>query len=903
MRVMAVAVAIVVSQSPSFAKAPFSCDALDSSSLNASVNGVSDTITKPQKSKDVVPEGLAGSDWNSIRQVYEQNRHAAVAVDGGFRARSPGQQWLTHFDGRGFVVKPDGASWQWGLELQSYGFPGHQRSINGQASMTADNDRVTYDWHDGLQEWFVNDRSGLEHGFTLSSRPTGAGEHLEFRLAVRGGLLAKGNADGLGVSFVNGQGSVVVNYAGLKVWDADKRQLPARIVADAKGLRLIVDERDARYPLTIDPIAQQAYLKASNTDVNDFFGNSVSVSGNTVVVGAPGEGSKATGVNGNQADNSALYSGAAYVFVRSNDSWSQQAYLKASNTGANDSFGGSVAVSGDTVVVGAYREDCSSTGVNGNQVINCAPESGAAYVFARASGVWAQQAYLKASNIDADDRFGWSVDVSGDTVVVGAYFESSNATGVNGNQADNNAADSGAAYIFVRDGSDVWSQQSYLKASNTGTYDRFGFSVGVSGDTVVVGAVIEASNATGVDGNQADNSVFSGAAYVFVRDGVSVWSQQAYLKASNTNSGDWFGSSVAVSGDTVVVGAYFESSNATGVNGNQADNSADRSGAAYVFVRNSASVWSQQAYLKASNTGAYDVFGWSVAVSGDTVVVGAYFEDSNATCVNGDVDDNSAHDSGAAYVFVRDDASVWSQQAYLKAPNTGAYDQFGYSVGVSGDTVVIGAIIEASNATGVNGNQVDNSALNSGAAYVFVITPVVCGDGTVEGTEQCDDGGTIDDDGCSANCQVEFGFACLGEPSVCVPSDGLCGDLDDDLIVDGDDFAVLLSAFGRSLGDPRYNATADLDDDGTVTLLDYQLWLTCYRVHIATPFAAAPQPGIPGDLDADWDVDLADLADFEFCQSEPPGFGFPCLMKFDFDGNGQIDLNDYAEFQGVMLGP
>ncbi len=896
---MAVAVAIVVSQSPSFAKAPFSCDAFDSTSMSVSAAGANDTLTESKKNEDAVPEGLAGSDWNSIRQVYEQNRHAAVAVDAGFRARNPGQQWLTHFDGRGFFVKPDGASWQWGLELQSYGFPGHQRSINGQASMTADNDRVTYDWHDGLQEWFVNDRSGLEHGFTLTSRPTGAGDpqlgasnHLEFRLAVRGGLLANEQADGLGVSFVNGQGSVVVNYAGLKVWDADKRELPARIIADATGLRLTVDERGARYPLTIDPVAQQAYLKASNTDEYDLFGVSVAMSGDTVVVGAPWEDSNATGVNGNQADNSRRDSGAAYVFVRDGDGdWSQQAYLKASYAGSFDQFGRKVAMSGDTVVVGVASED------------SFAVDSGAVYVFVRDGGVWSQQAFLKASNIDLKDRFGESVAVSGDTVVVGVAYEDSNDVGVNGNQTDNSAVDSGAAYIFVRDSFDVWSQQAYLKASNTGSFDQFGRSVAISDDTVVVGVAYEDSNAVGVNGNQADNTAFgSGAAYVFVRDRFGVWSQQAYLKASNTDASDFLGWSVSVSGDTVVVGAAHEDSNAVGVNGNQADNTVDGSGAVYVFVRDGG-VWSQQAYLKASNTDARDYFGRSVDVCDDTVVIGAWFEDSNATGVNRNDADNSAVNSGAAYVFVRDDANVWSQRAYLKASNTDAGERFGNSAAVSGDTVVIGAYGERSNAMGVNGNQTDSSAFQSGAAYVFHITPIVCGDGVMEGAEQCDDGDTVDDDRCSATCLVESGFACLGEPSVCVPSDGLCGDLDDDLMVDGDDLAVLLAAFGRSLGNPRYNAIADLDDDGTVTLLDYQIWLTCYRVNIAAPFAAAPQPGIPGDLDADWDVDLADLADFEFCQSEPPGFEFSCLMKFDFDGNNQIDLNDYAEFQGLMLGP
>jgi hypothetical protein len=337
---------------------------------------------------------------------------------------------------------------------------------------------------------------------------------------------------------------------------------------------------------------QQAYLKASNTDVGDFFGGSVAVSGNTMVVGAFREDSNATGANGNQGNNGFLGgdSGAAYVFVRSGKDWSQQAYLKASNTGQHDFFGESVAVSGDTVVVGASYEASNGTGVNGNQADNSASSAGAAYVFVRSGTGWTQQAYLKASNAGATDFFGESVSVSGDTVVVGAREEASNATGVNGRQGNNRALSAGAAYVFVRSGTD-WTQQAYLKASNTGVGDRFGGSVAVSGDTVVVGAPFEYSNATGVNapptggtGTQADNSAGdSGAAYVFVRSGTD-WTQQAFLKASNTGANDRFGGAVAVSGDTVVVGGAGEGSNASGVNGNQANNSFSDAGAAYLFT-------------------------------------------------------------------------------------------------------------------------------------------------------------------------------------------------------------------------------------------------------------------------------------------------------------------------------
>ena len=402
-------------------------------------------------------------------------------------------------------------------------------------------------------------------------------------------------------------------------------------------------------PAAVTPDTQQAYLKASNTEAGDRFGDAVSLSGDTLVVGALFEDSNATGANGDGTDNSASGSGAAYVFTRSGGVWSQQAYLKASNTEAGDRFGGAVSLSGDTLVVGAVVEDSNATGVNGDETDNSASDSGAVYVFTRSGTTWSQQAYLKASNTGAGDLFGDVVSLSGDTLVVGAVAEDSNAIGVNGDGTDNSTLDSGAAYIFTRSGT-TWSQQAYLKASNTEALDYFGDFVSLSGDTLVVGAHGEDSNAIGVNGSQADNSASgSGAAYVFTRSG-GVWNQQAYLKASNTEAGDLFGYAVSLSEDTLVVGAYAEDSNATGVNGNQADNSASVSGAAYIFTR-SGGVWSQQAYLKASNTETLDQFGWEVSLSGNTLVVAAHAEDSNATGVNGDGTNNSAADSGAAYVY------------------------------------------------------------------------------------------------------------------------------------------------------------------------------------------------------------------------------------------------------------
>ncbi len=461
----------------------------------------------------------------------------------------------------------------------------------------------------------------------------------------------------------------------------------------------------------LDPITQQAYLKASNTGAGDFFGWSVAVSGNTVVVGAHGENSSTTGIN-SVPNEGAADAGAAYVFTRSGTTWTQQAYLKASNTGANDQFGWSVAIAGDTIVVGAYGESSSTTGVNSTPN-EAALNAGAAYVFTRSGTTWTQQAYLKASNTEAYDFFGYTVAVSGNTVVVGARLEASGTTGVNStpNEAALNA---GAAYVFTRSGT-TWTQQAYLKASHTGAGDNFGIAVAVAGNTVVVGAYGEASSTTGVNSTPNEAAPNAGAAYVFTRSGVT-WTQQAYLKASNTAENDQFGYAVAVAGDTVAVTAFLEDSSTTGVNSIPNEGATD-SGAAYVFTR-SGVTWTQQAYLKASNPGVDDWFGLSVAVAGNTVVIGAYGEDSSTSGVNSSPNEG-ASESGAAYVFTRSGTS-WTRQGYLKASNTGASDYFGVAVAVAGDTVVVGTDWEDSSTTGVNSTP-NEGAGNSGAAYVFIV--------------------------------------------------------------------------------------------------------------------------------------------------------------------------------------
>ena len=391
----------------------------------------------------------------------------------------------------------------------------------------------------------------------------------------------------------------------------------------------------------------------------------------------------------------------------------QAAYGKASNASANDELGISVALAGDTLAIGAWQEDSSSAGIDGDQTDDSAAESGAVYVFRRSGSIWQQEAYIKASNTGAADRFGYSVALAGETLAVGAIGEDSNATGINNSQGDNSALSSGAVYVFRRTGS-MWQQEAYVKASNTNSGDSFGASVSLSSDTLAVGALGEASNATGIGGSEIDNSVGgSGAVYVFRRTG-STWQQEAYVKAFNTGLNDQFGISVSLSGDTLAVGAALEDSNTMGINGDQINNNAADSGAVYIYQR-TGSTWQTDSYIKASNTGGGDNFGLSVSLSGNMLAVGAYREDSNATGVNSSAEsDNSATNSGAVYIFRRP-GSTWQQEAYIKASNTDASDQFGYSVAISSDALAVSAVGEAS----INGDPTDNNAGSSGAVYVF----------------------------------------------------------------------------------------------------------------------------------------------------------------------------------------
>ena len=449
-------------------------------------------------------------------------------------------------------------------------------------------------------------------------------------------------------------------------------------------------------------------LQASNSDLSDQFGNSISLSGDghTLAVGAPNERSASRGVNGVQSDNSAAQAGAVYLFSRNGGLWSQQAYIKASNTVQGALFGISVSLSrdGHTLAVGAEGEAGSSTGINGLQTTTNLSLAGAVYLFRFSGGEWSQQAYIKASNPDSSDRFGGSVSLSGDgnTLVAGARNEENLIAGVNnGGQSSNSATFVGAVYLF-RFNNGVWTQQAYIKASNPGDNDLFGGSTSLSadGNTLAIGATGEANQSIGINnvGESNNDAAGSGAVYLF-RFNNGVWTQQAYIKATKVKALDNFGRTVSLStnGNTIAVGAPNEDGSSTGVNGVE-NSSATNTGAVYVFRYSlTSNAWSQQAYIKTLNLRNRDNFGHAVSLSadGNMLAAGANFESGSTTGV-ASVDDNTRFGEGAAYLFEFNN-DTWSQRAYIKATENTIAAQFGRSVSLSsaGDTLTVSSFINS----------------------------------------------------------------------------------------------------------------------------------------------------------------------------------------------------------------
>ncbi|MGH9838559.1 MAG: putative Ig domain-containing protein [Blastocatellia bacterium] len=412
----------------------------------------------------------------------------------------------------------------------------------------------------------------------------------------------------------------------------------------AAGYQVVIEaeDRDAAYPLTINPLFMfQQRLTAADGQARDRFGAAVALSGDTVVIGAP------------MNDATQWDQGSVYVFVRSGGFWTQLPKLTASDGATGDSFGAAVALSGDTLVVGA------PFGAVGSNV-----QQGSVYVFTRNGGFWNEQQKLTASDGAAFDEFGCAVALSSDTLVVGAHRD-----------ANGSNVEQGSAYVFVRSGATqpVWTQQQKLTASDGAAGDSFGAAVALDGDMLVASAPFDD---IGANPNQ-------GSAYVFTRSG-AVWTLQQKLSASDGAADDSFGFAVALSGDKLAVGAPYDA-----VNFNY------QQGSVYAFGRNG-TVWTQRQKLSADDGMGEDRFGSAVAMGGDTLVVGAPND------VTG-----PGVELGSASVFAF--TGSWVPQETLTTASGASNEMFGHAVALSNDTVMAGA----------PGHE-NLTQLNRGSVYAFV---------------------------------------------------------------------------------------------------------------------------------------------------------------------------------------
>lgn len=588
----------------------------------------------------VPPGGLPEAAAKAVdERGYEAVWQVGTPLEGvpaAWQAPNRAAGMRTFFAPEGVRVRPwrqeDGA-WHWGLRLRACGRAGALREVP-EAQLYVQGSRVEYRRGE-LVEWYVNDARGLEQGFTLEAPPipaAGALElaPLELALEVQGGLSPELDPDGRGLRFLHRDGTCRLTYSGLRAWDAEGVLLEARIALEGRMLSILVRDRGARYPLTIDPmiLTEDAKLTASDGEADDHFSNAVALDGDTLVVGAQAEGSGR---------------GAVYAFQRVNGIWLQQDKLTASDGEAGDLFGSSVDVNGDTLVVGAPFDDS---------------ERGAAYVFRMVGLHWVQEAKLLAVGGQADDDFGVRVALHEDTVIIGAIKVDWSSKG-------------GAAYAFVRTGS-VWAQQAKLQPGDWGPGSCFGGSVDVEGDRAVVGRPLDDLGA-----------YQEGSAYVFERSGSS-WSQKAKLTASDAEAGDMFGHSISLSGDRVAMGAIYDG------------DLGQFSGSAYVF-ENVGGTWSQQAKLLAWDGSEKDQFGFSIALEGDMLVVGARYHD-----VHGDSYEGALY----AYFWA---CTSWVERAELLASDagTGIGARLGTSAALSEGTAVGGAPCD------------DEVAQCAGAAYVY----------------------------------------------------------------------------------------------------------------------------------------------------------------------------------------
>jgi len=453
---------------------------------------------------------------------------------------------------------------------------------------------------------------------------------------------------------------------------------------------------------------QEAYIKAINSEAGDQFGTSVAIDLDTIVVGAPLEDSnQSTITNGTTAssDNSLIASGAAYIYKRTGDQWIQEAFVKAVNAGASDRFGTVVKVSGDTVAIGAPFEDAQQNTIsNGTTATsdNFYTDSGAIYIYKRSGSTWTQESFIKASNNDTFDTLGIYLDLDGDTLIAGIPAEDSNQNSIINGTGTNivnstTYTSSGAVIVYRRTGV-TWAQEAFIGPSTNYKYDNFGTSVSVSGDSIAVGSPGEDSisqsiiNGTGEGGDNSASA--SGAAHVYHRVGAT-WSKEAYIKSSNSENSDTFGTYLSLRKNRLAVASTGEDNAQTTITmGSTIIESSivSSSGAVYLFERVDGS-WQQEAYIKAPNSSMNDLFG-NVSLGDDLLAIGVPAEDSMGnSIINGsgiaNLNNDNFTDSGAVYVFEKP-TDVWQQSAIIKPLNNQTGDAFGSSVAISGRTIVVG---------------------------------------------------------------------------------------------------------------------------------------------------------------------------------------------------------------------
>jgi len=679
--------------SAAFLPTPQPGDALISPEAPAAPTSQSQTVAPGETPTGITPEA-----WSRIMADVQAKTYT-VQPDktGSLLAGNPAQHLAARFSPRDVALTPEQRtrpvpSNHDHVPPQQPGAPFElrTRSVDGIAAQAvtpvATANRVEYH-HAGYTEWYVNEAKGFEQGWTLDA-PATNGQSPLIRIGVTGARTVAEGADSIRIE--DSQGKLRYRYAGLKVIDAAQRMLPAHLRLAQPGIiEIAVDDRGAQYPLTVDPAltaTQAVTLSDPGATANDVFGNSVAVNGDTVVVGALKIGAQGAqgaayvycrnqggaglwglaatlvdpapvnsdyfassiAVYGDNVVVGALgtsdYQGAAYVFNRNQGGaglWGLSASLSDPLALTGDQFGSAVAVNGSTLVVGALN-----SGGEGAAYIYSL--EGAAHVFFSLPGspsaatgqgpTWQLVASLSDPAAASEDFFGGAVAVDGDTVAVGGY-------GTSGSR--------GAAYVFSRNqgGAGLWGQVASLSDPLATAQDRFGISVGVNGDTLVVGAY-------GSSGNK-------GAAYIYSRNqgGAGLWGRAVSLADPKATATDYFGFSVAVYGDTVVVGA---------------EGTSGTLGAAYLFNRNQGGVgaWGLGTSLGDPAASNSVQFGFSVAVDGDTVVVGAQGTNGN---------------EGAAYIF---DVSggTYAQVAAIGAPTTaGNGAGFGAPVAMNGDTLVVGA--------------------------------------------------------------------------------------------------------------------------------------------------------------------------------------------------------------------